>query len=70
VKYKNLLTGSLQERTFRAGESIVPADLIREDVKFMYPKGKNLIFVNMATKEEVSIEKSILENHLLLREGL
>ena len=36
TKVKNLLNGSVQERTFRAGESVVAADISKTEMQFTY----------------------------------
>ena len=69
TKYKNLMTGSVQERTFRAGESIIAADVTKTEMKYTYSNGDMLCFMNMETFEEQAIDKSKFDNVDLLVEG-
>ena len=69
-KLKNLQSGTTQEVTFRAGESVVAADVYKSDHQFTYNDGENYIFMNMESFEEVPIPKGKIENVDLLKEGL
>ena len=52
-KLKNLQSGTTQEVTFRAGESVVAADVYKSDHQFTYIDGDNYMFMNMESFEEV-----------------
>ena len=54
-KLKNLQTGTTQEVTFRAGESVEAADVYKSDHQFTYVDGDNYMFMNMESFEEVSL---------------
>ena len=69
-KIKNLTNGSVQERTFRAGESVVAADITKVEMQYTFTDGDNLCFMNMETFEEQRIEKKKIDNVLLMKEGL
>lgn len=69
TKIKNLLNGSIQEKTFRAGESIVAADVEKTDMQYTYANGNMIYFMNMDTFEEQSVEKSAIANVDMLIEG-
>jgi translation elongation factor P/translation initiation factor 5A len=68
-KVKNLLTGSVQEKTFRAGETVLPADVLKSEMKYSYEDGDNLCFLDMETFDETRVNKNIIENWKLLNEG-
>eukprot|EP01035_Chromulina_nebulosa_P019622 gene19622-25532_t len=70
TKIKNLLNGSVQERTFRAGESITLADVSKTEMQYTFTDGNLVCFMNMETFEEQRIEKDKISNLLLLKEGL
>jgi len=55
TKLKNLITGSVLERTFRSGESIKGADCEHVSMQYLYPDGDRYFFMNMETYEEVVI---------------
>ena len=43
---KNLLTGSTQEKTWRAGESMDAADVNTFEAQYSYDEGENYVFMN------------------------
>jgi elongation factor P len=69
TKIKNLVSGSVQERTFRAGESIIAADVSKTEMQYTYKNGDMLCFMNMETFEEQVIDKDKIANVDLLIEG-
>lgn len=69
TKIKNLVNGSVQEKTFRAGESIVPADVSKTDMQYTYTNGDLICFMNMETFEEQVVDKKKISNVDLLTEG-
>lgn len=69
-KVKNLLNGSVQERTFRAGESMTSADINKVEMQYIYTDGDMLCFMNMDSLEEERVAKAKVENSILLKEGL
>ena len=40
VKYKNLLTGNTNDKTFKSGESAETADVNHKDMEFLYSDGE------------------------------
>lgn len=70
TKVKNLVNGSVQERTFRAGESVVSAEVTKIDMQYTYSDGDQLCFMNMESLEEQRIDKKKFDNVLMLKEGL
>lgn len=69
-KIKNLNNGSVQEKTFRAGETVQAADITKVEMQYTFTDGDNLCFMNMETFEEQRISKSKIDNVLLMKEGL
>jgi translation elongation factor P len=69
-KIKNMENGSVQEKTFRAGESITAAQVEKVEMQFTYDDGNNLCFMNMETFEEQMIENKKIDNVKLLTAGL
>lgn len=70
TKVKNLVNGSVQERTFRAGESVTAAEVLKIPMQYTYTDGDALCFMNMESLEEQRIDKGKIENVLLIKEGL
>lgn len=53
-KLKNLETGSTLEKTWRAGEAFGDAQVDKEEMKYSYLDGEDMVFMSMETFEEVS----------------
>ena len=70
TKVKNLINGSVQERTFRAGESVTAADISKVEMQYTFTDGDLFCFMNMESFEEQRIEKNKISNPLLMKEGL
>lgn len=68
-KVKNLLNGNVIEKTFRAGESIQLAEVTKTAMQYTFSDGDSVCFMNMETFEEERIDKSMISNVLLLKEG-
>ena len=46
TKLKNLLTGNVNDKTWRSGESVAAADMTSDDLQFTYDEGDNLFFMS------------------------
>ncbi|MBW4649123.1 MAG: elongation factor P [Kastovskya adunca ATA6-11-RM4] len=55
TKLKNVQTGSVVERTFRAGETVPQANLEKRTMQHTYKELDRLIFMDMETFEESSL---------------
>jgi elongation factor P len=69
-KLKNLVSGSTMEKTFRAGEPVNEASVIKTDMQFSYDDGSDFQFMNMETYETESVPKSVCSNGQFLLEGM
>ena len=69
-KVKNMQNGSVQERTFRAGESVTLAQLDKVEMQYTFSEGDLICFMNMETFEEVKMSKARVDNVLYLKPGL
>jgi len=61
TRLKNVKTGSVQERTFRAGEKVEQASLERKEMQYLYSSGDNYEFMDNSTYEQMSISVNQLE---------
>jgi elongation factor P len=52
TKLKNVQTGSVVERTFRAGETVPQATLEKRTMQHTYKDGEQFVFMDMKTYEE------------------
>lgn len=70
-KLKNLRTGAVQEKTFRAGEKVKPAQIDRKEMQYLYADGDNYVFMDTSTYEQLELNKSQIENEIkFLKENM
>jgi elongation factor P len=55
TKLKNAQTGSVVERTFRAGETVPQANLEKRTMQHTYKDGEQYVFMDMETFEEARL---------------
>lgn len=55
TKMRNLLTGNVNEKTFRSGEKFELADVTKQPMQFTYMDGDDYMFMNMETFEELRV---------------
>jgi elongation factor P len=59
-KLRNLETGSVVERTFRAGEKLARAHLDRREVQYLYGSGNDYTFMDNETYEQLTLTEEQL----------
>ena len=71
TKIKNLLNGSVIERTYRSGETVAAADVEEQPVEFLYAVQGVYTFMNKETFEQFEMEESGLgDDRRFLQENL
>jgi len=68
TKMRNMINGSLLDRTYRSGESFEPASLEERTMEFLYKEGDHYTFMDQQTYEQVVMEEETLgdaKNYLL-----
>ena len=55
TKYRNLLTGQVLEKTFKAGERVVDADFEKRKGQFLYADGDNGVFMDLESYEQYEL---------------
>jgi len=60
TKLKNVKTGSVVEKTFRAGETVPQANIEKVAMQHTYKDGDQYVFMDMQTFEELSISPAQL----------
>ncbi len=55
TKLKNVLSGAVVERTFRAGEKVTEVRLIRRPIQYSYSDGDLYYFMDMETYESIPL---------------
>jgi elongation factor P len=72
TKLKSVITGNVNERTFRAGEMVPQAVLDKREMQFMYPQGEGeFVFMDMETYEQESLTRETIGGgSKYLKEGM
>ncbi|BAY43162.1 elongation factor P [Scytonema sp. HK-05] len=71
TKLKNAQSGSVVERTFRAGETVPQANLEKSTMQHTYKEGDEYVFMDMETYEEGRLSAAqIGERVKYLKEGM
>jgi len=69
LKYRNLKTGRVIERTYKSGDSIPSADVVEIDAQFLYGDGNEWHFMASETFEQYALhEKEVAEAKQWLKE--
>ncbi|MDJ0736363.1 MAG: elongation factor P [Nostocaceae cyanobacterium] len=71
TKLKNVQTGSVVERTFRAGETVPQANLEKSVMQHTYKDGEDFVFMDMETYEESRLTPQQIGDRVkYLKEGM
>ncbi|MBA3661265.1 MAG: elongation factor P [Gammaproteobacteria bacterium] len=69
LRYRNLKTGRVIERTYKSGDSIQAADVVEIDAQFLYSDGTEWHFMAQETYEQYAInEPEVADAKLWLKE--
>ena len=60
VKFRNLLTGRVGEKTCKVGESIESADVEELEMQFLYLDGDSWVFMHPKNFEQISINQDLI----------
>ncbi len=55
TKLKNVETGQVVEKTFRAGEKVGKATLDRREMQYLYKEGSEFVMMDMETYEQLQV---------------
>ena len=61
VKFRNLLTNRVGEKTCKIGESLEAADVTEMDMQYLYSEGATWYFMHTETFEQIMIDGNIIE---------
>lgn len=71
TKLKNVQSGSVVERTFRAGETVPQANLDKRVMQHTYKEGDQFVFMDMETYEESRLDAGQIGDRVkYLKEGM
>lgn len=60
TKLRNILTGRMQDITFRSGEKVGRPDLETREMQFLYREGNDLVFMDLSTYEQLHMPQDIV----------
>jgi elongation factor P len=70
-KLKNVETGQVLEKTFRAGEKVATAHLEKNDMQYLFGDGKEYTFMDNASFEQMTLSKTQIGDGVkYLKEGM
>jgi len=61
TKYRNLLTGQVLEKAFKAGDKVDEADFERRKGQFLYPSGDGGVFMDLENYEQYELDAELFE---------
>jgi elongation factor P len=71
TKLKNVETGNVLEKTFRAGEKIETAHLEKNEMQFLYGDGSDYTFMDNRSFEQITLSKAQIGDGVkYLKEGM
>ncbi len=60
IKYRNLQTGRVVERTFKSSDTVEAADVMETDMQYLYSDGQSWNFMDPATYEQVEADEKAM----------
>jgi len=70
-KMRNLVRGTMLDRTYKGGDSLESADVETTDVQFLYRQGEDYIFMDSVSFEQYEIKSEIAnEAWKYLKDGM
>lgn len=70
-KLRNMRTGAVNDKTFRAGEKVAKALITNEKMSYLYSNGEGYVFMNNETFEQIEIPENNIKYELnFLKENM
>ncbi|MDQ0156423.1 elongation factor P [Robertmurraya andreesenii] len=63
-KLRNLRTGAVQEKTFRAGEKVAKAQIDNRKMQYLYANGDQHVFMDNESYDQIELPTSAIEEEL------
>lgn len=63
-KLRNLRTGAIAEKTFRAGEKVNRAQIDNKTMQYLYASGDQHVFMDQETYEQIELSSAQIEHEL------
>ena len=59
-KLKNVETGQVVEKTFRAGEKVAKATLDRREMQYLYKEGNDYVMMDMESYDQIPVPDNLI----------
>ena len=59
-KLRNILTGRIQDITFRAGEKVGRPDMEVREIQYLYREGSDLVFMDLSSYEQMHMNAEVV----------
>ncbi len=70
-KLRNIITGSITEKTFRAGEKVARAHIETKEMQYLYFDGSDYVFMDTETYEQLVITADTMgDRNMYLKENM
>ena len=63
-KLRNLRTGAIQEKTFRAGEKVAKAQIETKTMQYLYANGDQHVFMDTSSYEQLELSEAQIKDEL------
>jgi elongation factor P len=71
TKLRNMLTGTMLERTFKTGEKFEKADIEERQQQFLYPEGDKFVFMDTKSYDQLYLSADQLgEASMFIQDGM
>jgi elongation factor P len=71
TKLRNLITDETIERNFKLDQTVQEVSLLERQIEFLYPEGKEYLFLDIGNLEQVLVPSGILADKVhYLKEGI
>jgi elongation factor P len=71
VKLRSLMDDKTIEKNFKAGQEVEEVSLVEHSLEYLYPEGKEFLFLDIENLEQVVVSPQILDDKIhYLKEGV
>ena len=60
VKLRNLINGSVLDRTYKSGETVSGADVVETDLQYLYQSDEEWVFMDTVNFEQKTLNQTII----------
>jgi elongation factor P len=69
LRFKNLASESMLDRTLKAGDVLPEAEISKREMQYLYDDGERMVFMDQESYEQLEIARSAVEGHDLMTEN-